>query len=453
MAPTLDSDVFYALVNQALALYSLNANIDAIINLSSTCRVLRETCLPVLFSDIHWPHANKHDEESGLHFFPPNLWPYFKFVDTLFVAPLENILNGRVFRRLQLLWPEEWPDATPPRWGDRFYIGGDYHPRHIDKLVTAIPMMPSLTSFHLCCPFFPPTSILNAVIQCSSLRELSIHETPLYFSMIPRVPPNFHLERIVLVPVGEAVRVGEGPYDARYAEPSYYFREYRKKYKNDVLARYAATALLFQLSKPTWLRYVQMSADLCNIDEFAARDWPRLETLVLTGHSPRGTAGIVGIVARMPRLTELRLLFSRTKTDQGFRVLPDHNSTGKYSPAVLGQLKYLALSNACNFDGVLHYATSLERLAVCAIIDQPRVPIALSRAEIDRMLEDMEIGQRSAESKLLRLRIMIEDKVNPALCHAIALHCPQLQALEIEICGYHDGKSIHAWVSLSSLFL
>jgi hypothetical protein len=271
--------------------------------------------------------------------------------------------------------------------------------------------------------------------------------------MIPRVPPTFHLERIVLVPVGEAVRVGEGPYDARYAEPSYYFREYRKKYKNDVLARYAATALLFQLSKPTWLRYVQMSADLCNIDALAVHDWPRLDTLVLTGHSPRGTAGIVDIVARMPQLTELRLLFSKTKMDQGFRVLSNHHSTAKNSPTVLAQLKYLALSNACNFDGVLHYATSLERLAVCAIIDQPRVPIALSRTEIDKMLEDMEIGQRSAESKLLRLRIMIEDKVNPALCHAIALRCPQLQALEIELCGYHDGKSIHAWVSLSPLFL
>lgn len=431
--PSLDSDVFYALVKEAVSSYH-NGELDALLSLSSTCRDLRKTCLPILFSDVHWPHANKHDEESGLHFFPLNLWPFF--------------------RRFQLLWPEDWPDATPPRWGDRFYIGGDYHPRHIGKLVAAIPKMPSLTSFHLCCPFFPPSSILNTIIQCSSLREFSINETPLYISTIPKVPPTFQLERITLVPVGEAVRVGEGPYDARYSEPSYHFREYRKKYKNDVLARHAAPALLFQLSKPTWLRYVQMSADLCNPEALAGHEWPRLETLVLTGHTPRGLlVDIVDIVAKMPRLTELRLLFSKTTGDLGFRVLQEHHPTSKNnSPAVLAQLKHLALSNACNFDGVLSYATSLERLAVCAIIDMPRVPIALSRAEIDRMLEDMEVGHWTVESKLLRLRIMIEDKVNPALCHTIAQRCPRLEALEIEICGYHDGKSIHAWDEFASAF-
>jgi len=266
--------------------------------------------------------------------------------------------------------------------------------------------------------------------------------------MIPKVPPTFHLERVAIVPVGEAVRVGEGPYDARYSEHSYHFREYRKKYKNDVLARYAATALLFQLCKPTRLRHVQMSVDLCTLDALAAHEWPCLDTLVLTGHAPRATVELVDVVAQMPQLTELRLLFSKTNAGNVFRVLLDHHPTMKNNcPSVLAGLKYLALSNACNFDGVLHYATALERLAVCAIIDQPRVPIALSRAEIDKMLEDMGVGHRMTESKLARLRIMIEDKVNPALCRAIVQRCPQLEALEIEICGYHDGKSIHAWVS------
>jgi hypothetical protein len=268
--------------------------------------------------------------------------------------------------------------------------------------------------------------------------------------MIPRVPPTFCLERIALVPVGEAVRVGEGPYDARYSEPSYHFREYRKKYKNDVLARYAATILLFQLCKPTWLRHVQMSADLCNLDALAGHEWPCLETLVLTGHIPRGmTVELVDVVAQMPRLTELRLLFSKTTSSSVFRVLQDRPTIKNNLPTVMARLKYLALSNACNFDGVLRYATSLERLAVFAIIDQPLVPIALSRAEIGKMLVDMGAGHQTAESKLLRLRIMIEDKVNPALCRAIAQYCSKLEALEIEICGYHDGKTIHPWVSLS----
>lgn len=189
-------------------------------------------------------------------------------------------------RRFQLAWPDDWPDANPPKWGDRYYIGGDYHPRHIDKLVSALPNMPSLHSFYLSCPFYPPSSILNALIQCRSLRDLCVNDTPLYISMIPKVPATFHLERISLVPVAEAVRVGEGPYDPRYSEATYYRREYRKKYKNDTLARYAATAFLFQVGKTASLRYVQVSADLCTLDALSGHEWPNLDTLVLTGHAP-----------------------------------------------------------------------------------------------------------------------------------------------------------------------
>lgn len=78
--PILDSDVSYALVKEVVALYCKSGSKDTIVSLASTCRVLREACLPILFNEVHWPHANKHDEESGLHFFPPTLWPYFKCV-------------------------------------------------------------------------------------------------------------------------------------------------------------------------------------------------------------------------------------------------------------------------------------------------------------------------------------------------------------------------------------
>ncbi|GLB41225.1 hypothetical protein LshimejAT787_0904400 [Lyophyllum shimeji] len=430
--PTLDSDVSYALVRKVIALYR-DSDVDVILNLASTCRVIRESCLSALFSDVHWPHGNKHDEESGLLFFPPTLWPFF--------------------RRFRLIWPEDWPDANPPRWGDRYYIGGDYHPRHIDKLVAALPAMPSLSSFYMSCPFHPPNSMLNALTQCRSLRDLSINDTPLYMSVIPRVPAEFHLERFSVVPVAEAVRVGEGPFDARYAESAYYVREYRKKYKNDILARHAATAFLFQVGKTAYLRHVQLSADLCTLETLAAHEWPVLDTLVLTGHAPRGNTELLDVIAQMPKLRELRLLFAKTKSDPGFRLLVDHLPTAKNNcPSLLGQLERLALSNACIIDHVFNYTTSLERLAICAIIDQPRVPIALSRAEIDKVLADMEAGHPSGETRLRRLRIMIEDKVNPDLCSAIAMRCPRLEALEIELCGYHDGRSIHAWEEFSDAF-
>ncbi|KAG6888402.1 hypothetical protein C0992_008558 [Termitomyces sp. T32_za158] len=430
---SLNSDVSYALVKEAIALYQAN-DLQVVLSLSSTCRVIRHAALSALFAQVHWPHANKHDEESGLHFFPATLWPYF--------------------RRFHLIWPEDWPETTPPRWGDRYYVGGDYNPRHIDKLVAALPAMSSLLSFYLNCPFYPPNSLLNALIRCRSLRDLSINETPLSISTSPRVPSEFFLDRLSIVPVAEAVRVGDGPFDRRYAERTYYVREYRKKYKNDVLARRATTAFLFDVGKTACLRHVQLSTDLCTLQALTEHHWPSIDTLILTGHAPRGGSGeLLDVLVKMPVLRELRLLFAKVKGEPGFRILSDVPSSPTVNgspPAVLRQLNHLAVSNACNLENVFHYTTGLERLAILAIIDMPRVPIALSRADIDKVLCDLAMGHRLAPSRLKRLRIMIEDKVNPDLCSAIAAHCPNLEALEIELCGYHDGKSIHAWVSCRS---
>ncbi|KAF8880673.1 hypothetical protein BD779DRAFT_1612695 [Infundibulicybe gibba] len=416
--PTLHSDILYAIVKEVTAAGGSAASRDILSSLSLTCRTLRETCLPILFAQVHWPHQNKNDEESGLYFFPSTLWPYFK--------------------HFQLLWPDEWPETSPPRWGNKYYQGGDYHPgpRHVDKLVAALPNMPVLTSFYVNCPFYPPNSILHALVESRSLRSLSINDTPLCISRVPKIPPTFQLDRLSLVPVAQALRVGEGPYDAKFSQVTYYVREYRRRYKNDSLAPMAARSFLFSVGKPASLRHVE------------------LDTLVLTGHAPRPKAHteLLDVLARMPALRELRLLFARTKGDCVFRILPPGGGPSEKdnSPALLAQIKHLAMSNACSLDGVFHHTLYLERLAICAIIDQPRVPIALSRSDIDNILSDFSIAGSSAH--LRHFRIMIEDKVNPDLCHAISAHCPKLEALEIELCGYHDGKSIYAWDEFAEAF-
>ncbi|KAG6884639.1 hypothetical protein C0993_009356 [Termitomyces sp. T159_Od127] len=423
---SLDSDVACALVHEAVAAHREH-DLPAVLSLASTCRAIRHAALAVLFASVRWPHQNKHDDDAGLHFFPPALWPYF--------------------RRFQLVWPEDWPEATPPRWGDRYYVGGDYNPRHIDKLVAALPAMPALESFYLSCPFYPPNSLLGALIRCRALRDLAIDETPLSISMAPRVPREFYLDRLAIVPVGEAVRVGDGPVCSRYAERAYYVREYRKKYKNDVLARRATTAFVFDVGKPAHLRHVQLSADLCALRALAEHRWPCLGTLVLTGHAPRGAPGeVLDVLAGMPALRELRLLFAKVKGEPGLRVLPEDPPA---HPAVLAQLTHLAVSNACCLEGVFRYTTGLERLAVLAIIDLPRVPIALGRADVERVVRDLAVGCRAGPGRLRGMRIMVEDKVGPEMCAAIARCCRGLEALEIELCGYHDGKSIHAWEEFS----
>ncbi|KAG6820022.1 hypothetical protein H0H93_006360 [Arthromyces matolae] len=338
---SINSDVSYALVKETIALYH-PTNLDVVLSLASTCRVIREAALSLLFTQVHWPHSNKHDEESGLHFFPSTLWPYF--------------------RRFKLIWPEDWPEASPPRWGDRYYMGGDYNPRHIDKLASALPSMPALTSFYLSCPFFPPNSLLSALTRCHDLRELSIHETPMSISN-PRVPTEFHLNRLSIVPVAEAVRVGDGPFNPRYSERTYYVREYRKKYKNDILARQSTSAFLFDIGKTAFLRHVQLSADLCSLHSLAEHDWPVLDTLVLTGHAPRGNGDILDVIAKMPSLRELRLLFAKVKGEPGLRILPEEGQSPTVvttSPTILQQLKHLAVSNASSDSGYYRSTKSAD---------------------------------------------------------------------------------------------
>lgn len=305
--------------------------------------------------------------------------------------------------------------------------------------------MSALSRFSLNCPFAPPKSILGALTKCLSLATLAISDTPLDASMI--ADTHLNLECISLFPVGEALRVGEGPYDLKYAEVAYYVREWRKKYRHftrQPIARYTTSLLLTQLEKSARLGHMEISSNLCTLDELAAHDWPNLHTLILTGHAPSvETTELVDVLERMGQLRELRLLFAKTKFE-GFRVLPNGPSVrSRSSPSLLSSLKSLALSNACNLEGVFNYANYLERLAIVAIIDLPRVPIALSRADVDQLLKEIAMSS----THLLHLRIMIEDKLSTEICHAISTHCPMLEVLEIELCGYHDGKSNFAWAS------
>ncbi len=270
--------------------------------------------------------------------------------------------------------------------------------------------MGALNALHLCCPFYPPNNFLDTLTKCVSLRRLTINDTPLYLSTMPKVPANFRLEALTLVPVAEAVRMGDGPYESKFAETAYYNREYRRRYKNDILARTAVKDLLFSLGHPNSLRYVQVSCDHCNFDTLAEHEWPVLETLVLTGHAPRspGNAELVDIIARMPQLKELRLLFAKIRTDP-FRLLPAGGgvSPRQNHPNILSQLKHLAVSNACEITGVLTYTSSLEFLAICAVADLPNVPIAMSRTDVDHLLTSIYKGGSSQH--LRRFRLIMED--------------------------------------------
>lgn len=75
---TLNSDIFYAFISEVSLQGPEDVSKGTLLSLSQTCRGVRDVCLPILFAEVHWPHQNKNDPQSGLQFFPESLFQYFR---------------------------------------------------------------------------------------------------------------------------------------------------------------------------------------------------------------------------------------------------------------------------------------------------------------------------------------------------------------------------------------
>lgn len=348
-------------------------------------------------------------------------------------------------------WPDHWPDSSPPLWGTRGAFGkGVYHPKHLDKVETALPKMNKLHSFQITCPFYPPTSLLAALVRCPNIKDLKIIDTPLYTDVIPVIPPHFTLESFCLIAVGEALRVGEGPFDPKYRNIDYFSREYRKKHFNDTHGRFASIRYLFQLTKANYLRYLQLSGGSFTLHDLEEHEWPNLNTLVLTGTLPvGGVARLVDVVARMPKLYDLRLLFAKTNRYQAFEILPPPLlEANLYSPEddrfktpnnVFSQITHLAVSNACTLQNTFQHVPKLERLVISAIAEHPRLPIACSMFEITGVLDDLVLGGGNAYLK--QVRLIMEDNIPVSLLKTMGKKYPFLELVEVEVCQYRELPS------------
>ncbi|KAF9235453.1 hypothetical protein BU15DRAFT_89563 [Melanogaster broomeanus] len=368
---------------------------STLLNLASVSRHFRETCLPFLFAEVRWPHKSKADPELGLLFYPEPLWPYI--------------------RHFRLDWHDEWTEPGRIRYG---YLDreGIYCAHHVELAIHAITRMPKLNKVTLSTPFLPPEALFQALGQCRCLNSFTLIDTPIDQSLMQLYPAP--LRHVNLTPVGQTLRIGDGQPDPKFADITYFMRDWRRKYKAQAnlrgLREIRSSAVFLRQHAPT-LTHLELSGDLCSLTALAAIDWPSLSTFVLHGHAPN------------PHTT-LMILF----------VLDHYDPPGPAKLAKLASLTSFAISNACKLRGIFNYMINLERLAILAMVDLPRWPIALSHVEVEGVLAD--IGASNCELK--HLRIIIEDKLTPAICFLISIHCPHLEVLEIERCGYHDGKSV-----------
>ncbi|KAL4063433.1 hypothetical protein J3A83DRAFT_4106346 [Scleroderma citrinum] len=424
----LNADVLHILSNELLQMEGRRLG-SSLLNLSAASRLFRQACLPVIFSQVRWPHKSKVDSENGLLFVPESLRPYI--------------------RHLQLIWHDEWTEPGRLRHGS-FDRDGMYTPSSLDIVSSAIVTMPMLTEVTISFPFIPPQSLFEAIGQCKYIDSFSLLDTPIDMGLVSVFPSC--LSRVNLAPVGQCLRIGDGPTDPRAAEHTYFMRDWRRKYRAQAqirgLREQRSCAIFLRQQAPS-LTHLEISGDLCSFATLAALHWPTLRTLVLYGHIPGiqpphafpvtlpPTASIWDALEYMPALNDLRLLFSRTR-GRDFVLLPRDETPHPAHLEKLASLTSFAISNTCRLDSIFSYLPSLQKLAILAIVDLPRWPIALSQAEAERVISDI----AASGCPLRHLRIIIEDKLTPRMCHLIATLLPLLEVLEIERCGYHDGKSI-----------
>ncbi|KIJ15831.1 hypothetical protein PAXINDRAFT_76464 [Paxillus involutus ATCC 200175] len=433
----LNADILHILISE---LPRERGNVSStLLNLASASHHFREACLPFLFAEVRWPHKSKADKEHGLLFYPEALWPYIRSADFLVSFSLHFRLD----------WHDEWTEPGRVRYGymDR---EGIYCPYHLELAIYAITRMPKLNKVTLSTPFLPPQALYEALGQCRSLNAFTLIDTPIDQTLMQLYPAP--LRQVNLTPVGQTLRIGDGQTDPKFAEITYFMRDWRRKYRAQAnlrgLREIRSTAVFLREHAPT-LTHLELSGDLCSLTALTAIDWPNLSTFVLHGHAPNAqtilsfhmgptsAVNLFDVLDKMPVLQDLRLLFPRTKSQDFVFVdpyVPPHPDISNK----LACLTSFAISNACKLHGIFNYMTNLERLAILAMVDLPRWPIALSQAEVERVLAD--IGASNCELK--HLRLIIEDKLTPAICSLISAHCPHLEVLEIERCGYHDGKSM-----------
>jgi len=73
----LNADVLHILSNELLQMEGGGAP-SSLLSLSAASRLLRHACLPIIFSQVRWPHKSKVDAERRLLFFPESLQTYIR---------------------------------------------------------------------------------------------------------------------------------------------------------------------------------------------------------------------------------------------------------------------------------------------------------------------------------------------------------------------------------------
>ncbi|CAK5271262.1 unnamed protein product [Mycena citricolor] len=352
--------------------------------LSETCKRLRENLKPLLFRTIH------NWNVDGKRVWPRAIWPH----------GVEVNLRDHAVRDLRVL-------------------------QLTDEVYAALSYMPLLTTVILRYNASVPSDALRCVGALSGLASLEIHQARLDGPM-PSSLDFPSLQRLLVSISGFRGIVRASDID-RATE-----RAHCGKLLRCVSAR---------------LCFLHVSGDLLP-DDFDDIRWPRLQTLIISEHTPAMYLLVPTFTARMPQLRTLELLYSADMGRTSDELRPPFvygDSAGNPLAQTLPLLTSLSLSNLAADDPIfsqlppsltaLHFHA--RRDPYCGLTRDfwDRGETALSNAEAIFVIERVPHLQDLAE-----LTIVLREYPTAELLEVIASRFPRLTFLEASHMKYRLGR-------------
>ncbi|KAJ7802323.1 hypothetical protein B0H14DRAFT_2892602, partial [Mycena olivaceomarginata] len=354
-----------------------------LIPLSETCRHMRGTLKPWIYREVY--NWSRTDGDV----WPRSLWPLFRILH----------LRDRSVR----------------------------HPKQIllkDDLFASLPTMTALARVTLRLVSQIPPDLLGGLSLIPNLTVLEIHQARFDGAAPPRVLAFPSLETLLISICGFRGVVRASSID-------------RTKENENVLALLQNTS--------DRLDTLQISGDLISVG-FLALEWPVLRQFSVTEHTPTPYISVPDLVARMPAIRELSVLYSADLTRIDGELyppftlgIPGGENLARHCPL----LNRVTLSNMGRVDPIFQQLpASLESLHLLAVRDhyisgeRPRPPREAAFTAIDVPIVLTSISRLDT---LAELTLTLEDFPTADMIRAVASAQPQLRFLQLGRYYYSHG--------------
>ncbi|KAJ7760261.1 hypothetical protein DFH07DRAFT_431391 [Mycena maculata] len=348
-----------------------------LIPLSETCRCMRTLTLPWIFREVYnWSRA-------GVAVWPETLWPFFVTVH----------IRDRSVRH-----PAEIPISP--------------------QLFRALPRMLALRKVTLRLSAAVPTELLSALSLAPNLFMLEIHQARLD-ALLPHTEPSFASLTSLSICISGFHGVIRVPNIDGAAEVS------------NMLA-----LLRILANQITRLR---ISGDLLP-PEFPALHWPKLHDFAITDHTPTPFISVPELVAQMPALRVLSVLFTADMTRQRGELFPPFIlgvTGGQFLTNSSLHLTSVTLSNLKPEDPIFgQLPRSLESLHLLAMRDWYAPTVRWPSEELgDAPLRPHNVfgvlDRLSHLECLVDLSLTLGNLSSSDLINTIASKLPQLQRFQL----------------------